>query len=120
MSAANYRKVFDAACRAAGLDNSFKPYSLRRGGATHHFKAFGDMSRTMEIGRWSEVRTARIYINTALLELTSIQKLQTSTIQSAAKAALPMFAAWLHGKASKCNVETAAVPALTCDYAVGF
>ena len=44
----------------AGLN--FKPYSLRRGGASFDFTFHKDLKRTMHRGRWSCYRTARIYI----------------------------------------------------------
>jgi len=62
-----FREVFKKAVIATGLPETFKPYSLRRGGASHYFRLTGDMARAVEIGRWRDVRTARIYINTALL-----------------------------------------------------
>lgn len=51
------------------LDKAFRPYSLRRGGATHYCRRTGSMDWTMEAGRWRDSRTARIYVNTGLLEL---------------------------------------------------
>ena len=47
----------------------FKPYSLRRGGATHHFRSCGQLSRTVVKGRWTNARTARVYINEGLAVL---------------------------------------------------
>ena len=41
----------------------FKPYSLRRGGATAFFRATGSMEKTLDRGRWSSARVGRIYIN---------------------------------------------------------
>ena len=61
-----YRRLFEGALKAVGLPAKFKPYSLRRGGASHYFKETGSMSKTMETGRWSDVKTAKIYVNTAL------------------------------------------------------
>ena len=49
-----------------GLDpNEYKPYSLRRGGATHLYKIIGNMSSVIERGRWASVKTARIYVQEA-------------------------------------------------------
>ena len=50
----------------------FQPYSLRRGGATFDFSLHGDVSRTMMRGRWSAVKTAKIYINRAYGVATSL------------------------------------------------
>ena len=81
-----YRILFDKAVEGLELPNTFKPYSLRRGGATEHFKQWANMSLTMEIGRWKDVRTARAYINGSLMELTSSQHLDTEEIHLAAGA----------------------------------
>ena len=50
-------------------DSGFKPYSLRRGGATSHFIACGSLDVVMLRGRWAQARTARVYITTAMLAL---------------------------------------------------
>ena len=70
-SVPQFRIAFDKALACLGLDRSFRPYSLRRGGASHFFRCTGSMDATMERGRWGDQRTARIYVNTALLELSS-------------------------------------------------
>ena len=46
----------------------FTPYSLRRGGATWHFHAFGSLAKTASIGRWKHESTAKIYIDGAAAE----------------------------------------------------
>ena len=92
LTCGQYRVLFNAACEACGLDSSFKPYSLRRGGASHHFRRFGNMSLTMDIGRWAELRTAKTYINTALLELTSMNCLENDIIASAAESFIAILA----------------------------
>ena len=83
---AQYRELFALACHALSLDTEFKPYSLRRGGATEHFRDFGRMDWTMEIGRWAEARTARVYINSALLQFVQMERLKSPLIQQAADA----------------------------------
>ena len=83
-----FRLLFDAAIRAIGLSRSFKPYSLRRGGASCFFQATGNYNRTMELGNWRHLTTAKIYVNTALLELTQSQLLDTHQIRVAADAFL--------------------------------
>ena len=70
---AQFRKVFAAAVLECGLDSGIRPYSLRRGGATYHFRRFGNMDKTMEIGRWQHQKTARVYVNSALAELAVLQ-----------------------------------------------
>lgn len=47
-------------------DFGFQPYSLRRGGATAYFRATRNMEATLDRGRWSSVRVARIYLNDGL------------------------------------------------------
>ena len=50
------------------------------------------MSLTMDIARWAELRTAKTYINTALVELTSMNCLENDTIASAAKSFIAILA----------------------------
>ena len=64
---ADFRSSFKQALDALDLTSlGFKPYSLRRGGATFHFRAFGQLSKTVVKGRWTNARTARVYINEGL------------------------------------------------------
>ena len=79
-----YRALFDAAVSALGLSNEFKPYSLRRGGASHFFRHTGNWAMTMEVGRWGNIHTAKTYVNVALLELTAMQRLESDNILAAA------------------------------------
>ena len=83
MSCAQYRALFGSAANALSLGEDFKPYSLRRGGASSHFRRHANMSLTMDIGRWSDVRTAKTYVNTALLELTSMRFMDSEAIRLA-------------------------------------
>ena len=74
MSPSEFRKWFDAALVTLGLQSSlFRPYSMRRGSATHDFVVFQNMCRTIERGRWSDIRTARIYVNASKAALADIQ-----------------------------------------------
>ena len=63
-----FRRMFADFCAMIRLPSTVKPYSLRRGGACHYFLLTGSMDKTMERGRWGNQKTARIYVNTALLE----------------------------------------------------
>ena len=45
---------------------AYQPYGLRRGGACEDFSRYGDGGRLMIRGRWSNMRTARIYAQEAL------------------------------------------------------
>ena len=63
LSQQKFRALFADLCRTLRLTQmSFKPYSLRRGGATYHYRRFGNLDRTALRGRWACLRTARIYI----------------------------------------------------------
>ena len=66
-----FRRMFATFCAKLDLPSTVKPYSLRRGGACHYFLLTGSMDKTMERGRWANQKTARIYVNTALLEKNS-------------------------------------------------
>ena len=48
-------------------------YSLRRGGATDEFATNGNYDLLTERGRWASTRTAKIYVNEAMAELSTIQ-----------------------------------------------
>jgi hypothetical protein len=66
-SSAQWRAKFSECLEAIGLASfSFRPYSLRRGGATHWFAKHGSLDRVIVLGRWQAQRTARIYINEGL------------------------------------------------------
>ena len=74
ISAHAFRAAFREALTFCGLPQTFKPYSLRRGGATHAFKMTGSYSHVCQAGRWASERTARIYISdsvAASVEITS-------------------------------------------------
>ena len=51
----------------------FRPYSLRRGGATHYFVKFGSLDRVLLMGRWTALKTAKIYLNSGLAMLSELQ-----------------------------------------------
>eukprot|EP00435_Cladocopium_sp_Y103_P014453 s1737_g3.t1 len=66
-----WRKSFAAALTALGLDEwEFRPYSLRRGGATFWFSQHGSLDRILLQGRWMAAKTARTYLNEGLAVLT--------------------------------------------------
>ena len=63
-SEARFYELFSSALQALELaEFGFRPYSLRRGGATAYYRATRNMAATIERGRWSSLRVARIYIN---------------------------------------------------------
>ena len=58
VTAGAFRLWFDRSCSELGVGScNFRPYSLRRGGATHHWQLHANMSKTVERGRWSCIRT---------------------------------------------------------------
>ena len=68
-----FRARFADDIGALGLSKEeYKPYSLRRGGATHRFRCGDAMSAIAEQGRWAHLATCRIYVNDAVSELTRI------------------------------------------------
>jgi integrase len=64
-----FRTIFRQLVADAQLPLPFKPYSLRRGGATHHYTSARNLGAVTVRGRWSSQSTARIYISEATAEL---------------------------------------------------
>ena len=68
-----FRTNFDEGSRALKAEClQLKPYSLRRGGASHHFRSFGDLLAATYRGRWEAAKTAKIYIPEGDLELMAL------------------------------------------------
>ena len=68
--AQSWRTKFSEYLTALNLDSfQFRPYSLRRGGATFWFGKHGSFDRLLVQGRWQAPKTARIYINSGLATL---------------------------------------------------
>jgi len=66
---ATFRNVFRCLLEAFGLqDGGYRPYSLRRGGASWHFSIWGSLDYTMHIGRWLDPKTAKLYIEDAVAQ----------------------------------------------------
>ena len=62
-----FRALFGKVLEKLGIQHlSFRPYSLRRGGATWEMQAHGLMERTLLRGRWKNSNVARIYIQDGL------------------------------------------------------
>jgi hypothetical protein len=69
-SAIRLRQFMDSMLTFWGLTHfGLRPYSIRRGGATHDFRASNDIQRILLRGRWGNVATARIYLTEGLAEL---------------------------------------------------
>ena len=65
-----WRALFSESLNALGLSSfEYRPYSLRRGGATWWFSKHQSLDRLLIQGRWAAHRTARIYINEGLAML---------------------------------------------------
>ena len=68
-----WRKQFSEIVAAVHLDGfDFRPYSLRRGGATHHFQRNERFDSLLVLGRWQAASTARLYINEGLAILAEL------------------------------------------------
>ena len=71
---AKWRALFNQSLEALKLSQlGFRPYSLRRGGATFWFSKHQNLDRILLQGRWSTQKSARIYINEGLAILPSMQ-----------------------------------------------
>ena len=69
-----WRQLFNQALEALGIsDFKFRPYSLRRGGATFFFAKRQNLDRILLQGRWHTQKSARIYINEGLSVLSEMK-----------------------------------------------
>ena len=74
-----FRQQFKLLCDHYDLSShQFRPYSLRRGGATHHFQITNSMEAALIKGRWQSSKVARIYISDGLSYLPNL-KMSTRT-----------------------------------------
>ena len=65
-----FRAHFDSYLRRFKLQHlGFRPYSLRRGGATWLVQSTGSMEIALLKGRWSSHRVARMYISGSVSKL---------------------------------------------------
>ena len=70
---AAFRQRFNELCKQFGIEaHGFRPYSLRRGGATELFQRTQSMEAALIRGRWQSSRVARVYISDALSFLPNI------------------------------------------------
>lgn len=69
-----WRSLFSECLTALGLSRfQFRPYSLRRGGATFWFGKHQNLDKILVQGRWLAHKTARIYLNEGLAMLARTQ-----------------------------------------------
>ena len=82
-TASSWRTTFAQGLKALRLEDfEFRPYSLRRGGATWYFSKFNSLDRVMIMGRWQAARTARIYLNEGLATLADMHFRPQSSLLS--------------------------------------
>lgn len=82
-SAQAFRNEFRHHCKIFDMElHLFRPYSMRRGGATHLFQCTGSMEAALLKGRWSSSKVAKIYLQDGLSYLPGM------TFTSKAKAML--------------------------------
>ena len=69
-SNADFRCLFSTLLLRLQLqEHGFRPYSVRRGGATAAFRAGKSWTVMSEIGRWASLQTLWIYVTDALAEI---------------------------------------------------
>ena len=69
-----FRAAWAMVARVLKLQHvSLRPYSLRRGGATHFWRRTGNLHAVAQAGRWSSLQTIRRYISDAVAALTSLE-----------------------------------------------
>ena len=85
-----FARTFSQYLKRYGLDElGLTPYSLRRGKATELWRSSGSVSVVQSAGRWSDMRTARLYIDGASAQLTEL-KVPERTHKAIASAAQKM------------------------------
>ena len=78
-SGSSFRKVFAHHIKRFDLQaHAFRPYSLRRGGATALFQQTGSMEQALLKGRWASSKVAKIYLADGLSYLPSLRFSQKS------------------------------------------
>ena len=78
-SPSHWRKLFNTTTEALGFSElGFRPYSLRRGGATWWFQRWGSLDRLLVYGRWQAAKTARTYVNSGLAALAEMRLPRTT------------------------------------------
>ena len=95
-SGQSFRNRFRLSCerfRVAAL--AYKPYSLRRGGATMLLQANLPMELILVKGRWRSVGVARLYLEDGLAQLPALRlSPEAMTLVTAAANATPSTAFW--------------------------
>ena len=69
-----WRKEFAEILSTLGFSEwDFRPYSLRRGGATHLFSLQGSFDKLLVTGGWQSAKTAKLYLNQGLAVLAELR-----------------------------------------------
>ena len=80
-SVSAWRRLFSECLSALQLTLfEFRPYSLRRGGATWWFTKHSSFDKLMVAGRWQAAKTARIYLNESMAVLADMRLPQKSLL----------------------------------------
>lgn len=88
-SAAAFRQNFARCVDYFSLQNlNYKPYSLRRGGATHDYVKKGLLEPILLRGRWHSLAVTRLYLEDGLAQLPSLA-LPGSTLSFLRQSAAP-------------------------------
>ena len=76
-----FRQAFDSLLTFFNIHNyGFRPYSMRRGGATFLFKSTSNMEQVLIAGRWKSSTSAKNYINLGMATLTTM-KFSSATVK---------------------------------------
>ena len=67
-----FGKFFPLLQQAAHL-RGYTPYSFKRGGATAHFARHRNYDQLCQLGRWSSITAARLYVDDSMASLTRMQ-----------------------------------------------
>lgn len=71
-SGPKFRSIFHQCCQECQLSSyHYKPYSLRRGGATDLWISSQNYSLVAHTGRWTSEKTLRVYVQESIAMLTS-------------------------------------------------
>ena len=104
LKACAFRRAFCEAVAAAGLpEGNWKPYSIRRGAATDHFRLFGSLDATCIRGRWLNTRTCRIYVSDGISALTEVHTAADVASRLRSLQASLVLALWLSLRSENCS-----------------
>jgi len=83
-SIGSLRKHFAAAVSTFGSQElDLQLYSMRRGGATEHFRRTGSMAETTMRGRWANFATCKLYVDAALQDKAQLRMLHLRKAKNA-------------------------------------